>query len=77
MNCFCTMRDGAHEYVCGNVGEYEYVHCMDCDGTFWMCEVSMSRCRSCRETYENSDAYKKSMEEARSQFLSDYYRGKA
>lgn len=46
--CKCPLRDGAHEWYCGDVGEYEYVHCEKCDKSVWMCEVSFSMCKECR-----------------------------
>lgn len=72
MECKCPMRDDAHEAVCGHVGEYEYVHCLDCDKPMWMCEVAESRCRECRTKYHNSPEYKERLE----QFMQDYLKGR-
>jgi hypothetical protein len=48
--CKCPqpLREGGHEWWCGAVGEYDYVHCKACDRSVWMCEVACSLCRNCR-----------------------------
>lgn len=57
-DCTCPMRDGAHESQCGRVGEYDTVHCLDCDEPVWMCRVALSRCPACRAAYEAGDECK-------------------
>lgn len=47
--CPCPMRDGAHEWSCGRVGEYDHVHCKRCDGAVWMAGMSFGMCRDCQE----------------------------
>lgn len=67
--CDCPMRDGAHESICGKVGEYESVHCQDCDTPTWMCAVSFARCRSCLLLWERSEEYKIAEAAAMRRFL--------
>ena len=50
----CNIRDGAHEWTCSRVGEYDYVHCRSCDVAIWMREMAYGMCRSCMAVYEAS-----------------------
>lgn len=56
--CRCVFREGAHEWHCGCVGEYNYVHCRDCDEPIWMCAMRCSRCPSCYTAWEASPEHK-------------------
>jgi len=47
--CRCALRDGAHEWHCGHVGEYEHVHCKECDKPVWMATMQTSLCPACRD----------------------------
>ena len=48
-DCVCSMRDGAHDYWCGYINEYDYVHCKSCDKPVWASAVQFSLCQDCQE----------------------------
>src|ERR1700679_4215065 len=47
------MRGGSHERGCGKVGEYDQVHCKDCDTPVWMCRMQLSLCWECKYLHDH------------------------
>lgn len=45
--CNCPMRDGGHEWTCGEVGEYGYIHCRRCDKSVWSASMACALCPDC------------------------------